>query len=194
MTQCAGRHFETRLMSQFYWDTLKEPLWCEDSGTCFKSSKSLALFEKKNGFYGRCCFFWDFFLLHQLHEILAPGLKLIFHTTSFDRSHHILYMYYTDVWPHRGFSNFQRRTQGLEIHFQGLEPFSMTNWCLKATSFAGRDSIFPALKHRLKLANRFSMQHPGAHTVTKLPATKDKTAAGLCLLGSYQTWTSPQVR
>ena len=64
----------------------------------------------------------------------------------------------------------------------------------KATSFAGRDSIFPALKHRLKLANRFSMQHPGAHTVTKLPATKDKTAAGLCLLGSYQTWTSPQVR
>ena len=149
--------------------------------------------EKKNGFYGRCCFFWDFFLLHQLHEILAPGLKLIFHTTSFDRSHHILYMYYTDVWPHRGFSNFQRRTQELEIHFQRLESSSMVNWCLKATSFAGRDSIFPALKHRLKLANRFSMQHPGAHTVTKLPATKDKTAAGLCLLGSYQTWTSPQV-
>ena len=32
------------------WDTPKQPVWCEDSGTCFKSSNSWSLLMK-NGFY-----------------------------------------------------------------------------------------------------------------------------------------------
>ena len=39
-------HFP-RFMPLWCWDTPEEPVRCEDSGTCFKSSKSWALFEKK---------------------------------------------------------------------------------------------------------------------------------------------------
>ena len=45
-SQCAGRHFRTKLMSQYIGSNQKKTVGCEDSETCFKSSKSWALFEK----------------------------------------------------------------------------------------------------------------------------------------------------
>ena len=84
-THRAGRHFRTKLMSWYIGREPKWPVWCEDSGTCFKSSKSWGIFEKKR-FLGSIFVF--FFLLRgrfwtNLHEILAPGLKLNLLATLF---------------------------------------------------------------------------------------------------------------
>ena len=49
LLQFTGRHFRTKLMSQ-YIGSGQKMVWYEDSGTCFKSLKSWGIFERKKKF------------------------------------------------------------------------------------------------------------------------------------------------
>ena len=42
-----GKALYDKINVPIYWRGPKWPVWCEDSGTCFKSSKSWGIFEKK---------------------------------------------------------------------------------------------------------------------------------------------------